>query len=40
MEKIIIIYLVFINIVSIILMKLDKRKAEKKQWRIQEKTLF
>lgn len=45
MEKIftiknIIIYLVSINIIGFFAMWLDKRKAQKGKWRIQEKTLF
>ena len=45
MEKIftiknIIIYLVVINLIGFLAMWIDKRKAEKGRWRIQEKTLF
>jgi len=38
--KNIIIYLVAINIIGFLAMWIDKRKAEKGKWRIQEKTLF
>ena len=38
--KNIIIYLVIVNIIGFLAMWLDKRKAEKGRWRIQEKTLF
>ena len=38
--KNIIIYLVIINIVGFLAMWIDKRKAQKGKWRIQEKTLF
>ena len=38
--KNIIIYLVVINIIGFLAMWLDKRKAQKGKWRIQEKTLF
>lgn len=38
--KNIIIYLVSINIIGFLAMWLDKRKAQKGKWRIQEKTLF
>lgn len=38
--KNIIIYLVSINIIGFFAMWLDKRKAQKGKWRIQEKTLF
>ncbi len=33
-------YLVFINVMSFALMGADKRRAEKKEWRIKESTLF
>ena len=38
--KNIIIYLVVINFIGFFAMWLDKRKAQKGKWRIQEKTLF
>ena len=38
--KNIIIYLLVINIFGFLAMWIDKRKAEKGKWRIQEKTLF
>ena len=38
--KNIIIYLIAINIIGFLAMGIDKRKAEKGKWRIQEKTLF
>lgn len=38
--KIILIYLLFINLVGMALMGLDKHKARKNLWRIPEKTLF
>lgn len=38
--KNIMIYLVCINVIGFFAMWLDKRKAQKGKWRIQEKTLF
>lgn len=38
--KNIMIYLAAINIIGFLAMWIDKRKAEKGRWRIQEKTLF
>ena len=38
--KNIIIYLVSINLIGFLAMWIDKRKAQKGSWRIQEKTLF
>ena len=38
--KNIVLYLVVVNIIGFLAMWLDKRKAEKGRWRIQEKTLF
>ena len=38
--KVLLIYLVVINIVAFAAMGLDKYKAKHKKWRIQEKTLF
>ena len=38
--KHIIIYLIAINVIGFLAMGIDKRKAEKGKWRIQEKTLF
>lgn len=38
--KNLIIYLILINIISFLAMWIDKRKAEKGRWRIQESTLF
>lgn len=40
MTKTIIIYLIAINIVSISLMYIDKKKAKKHKWRISENTLI
>lgn len=40
MNKIIIIYLIIINITAFILMLVDKRKAIKHKWRISEATLL
>lgn len=40
MTLIIIIYLVVINIVGYAMMGIDKRKAQKKEWRISEAALF
>ncbi len=34
------VYLVIVNIVALVLMFLDKKKAERGAWRIPEKTLF
>lgn len=39
-EKIIIILLIFINIVSFAIVAIDKHKAKKHMWRIPERTLF
>ncbi len=36
----IVIYLIIINIVGFLIMLIDKRKAQKGKWRIQEKTIF
>lgn len=38
--KNIIIYLIVINIIGFLAMFIDKRKAKRGSWRIQEKTLF
>lgn len=38
--KIVIGYLIIVNIVAFALMGIDKHKAKKKQWRIKERTLF
>jgi uncharacterized membrane protein YsdA (DUF1294 family) len=38
--KIILVYLLLINIIGIYIMYLDKRKAKKGYWRIPEATLF
>ncbi len=35
-----IIYLLIINLCGFLSMKIDKKRAEKKRWRIPEKTLF
>lgn len=35
-----IIYLVVINIIGIAIVKIDKDRAKKKQWRIRERTIF
>ncbi len=40
MEKMILLYILIMNLVGIVMMKLDKSKAEKKAWRIPEKTLL
>lgn len=40
MTPIIIIYLAVINIVAYAMMGIDKRKAQKKEWRISEAALF
>ena len=40
MTKLILIYLLIINALSLLLMLADKRKAQKNLWRIQERTLF
>lgn len=39
-EKILLFYLMFINIFGFLLMGVDKRKAERHLWRIPEKSLF
>ena len=38
--KNIIIYLIIINIIGFLVMYIDKQKAKKGKWRIQEKTIF
>ena len=38
--KILIIWLVLINLTAFALFGIDKKRAKKKQWRIPEKTLF
>jgi len=40
MTKLILLYLLIINAVSFLLMLVDKRKAQKKLWRIPESTLL
>lgn len=40
MTKLILIYLLIINALSLLLMLADKRKAQKNLWRIPERTLF
>ena len=40
MVKLLAYYIVFINLLGIILMFLDKRKAVKNRWRISENTLM
>lgn len=40
MTKLIVLYLLIINAISLLLMLADKRKARKNLWRIPEKTLF
>ena len=36
----ILIYIIIVNIIGFLIMLIDKRKAEKGSWRIQEKTIF
>jgi uncharacterized membrane protein YsdA (DUF1294 family) len=38
--SLLILYFVIINLISFIVMGLDKHKAQKRQWRIPESTLF
>lgn len=38
--KVVVAYLITVNIVAFALMGIDKYKAKKKQWRIPERTLF
>ena len=38
--KILLIYLLIVNIIAFLLMAIDKLKAKKDKWRIPEKTLF
>lgn len=38
--KILIVYLILVNIAGFLSMGIDKHKAKKGQWRIPEKTLF
>lgn len=40
MGKIIVGYLIIINIIGLFIMAVDKKRAIKQQWRIPEKTLF
>ena len=40
MEKMILLYLLIVNAVAFLLMLVDKRKAQKKLWRIPESTLL
>lgn len=40
MEKIFIIYLIIINIITFIVFGIDKYKAQKSKWRTPEKVLF
>lgn len=39
-STIILIYFILINIIGFFVMLIDKKKAEKGKWRIQEKTIF
>lgn len=38
--KLLLIYIIIMNVVGFFIMGIDKRKAEKHAWRIPEKTLF
>lgn len=38
--KVLIVYLILVNIAGFLSMGMDKQKAKKGQWRIPEKTLF
>ncbi len=38
--QLIVIYIIAVNIISFIVMGMDKRKAQKRAWRIPESTLF
>ncbi len=40
MEKILIIYLIAVNLLAFILYGADKKRAKKREWRISEKTLI
>ena len=40
MDKIVIIYLLLINLIGVYVMWADKRRAKKNLWRISEKVLF
>ena len=40
MTKLILLYLLIINAISLLLMLADKRKAQQNLWRIPERTLF
>jgi len=40
MIKILVVYFLLLNLISLFLMASDKRKAKKGHWRIAEKTLF
>ena len=40
LSTIIPIYIILINIIGFLVMLIDKKKAEKGKWRIQEKTIF
>ena len=39
-STVILIYFILINIIGFLVMLIDKKKAEKGKWRIQEKTIF
>jgi Predicted membrane protein len=36
----VVVYLILINLVGFFMMFLDKKRAERKEWRIRERTLF
>lgn len=40
LSEMLLIYLIVVNILGFLIMLIDKKKAEKGKWRIQEKTIF
>ncbi len=40
LSEMLLIYLIVVNIIGFLIMLIDKKKAEKGKWRIQEKTIF
>lgn len=40
MVEMLILYIVFLNLITFVIMFSDKRRARKHQWRIPEKTIF
>lgn len=40
MDKILVIWLIIINVIAFLMMGIDKRRAKRSKWRISEKALF